>query len=87
MLEICEHSILLPAGVIAKQDDRLTNNDLISPVAGDVWYAGSVMGGIMLYGLAVFLFVFSAVPWWFNVSKHLHDILGRTHIFRVLIDE
>lgn len=56
--------------------DILQIHDLISPSAGEVWYAGSVMGGVMLYGLAVFLFVFSAVPWAFNVSRDLHDVLG-----------
>jgi tellurite resistance protein TehA-like permease len=49
---------------------------LISPIAGQVWYSTSVLSGLMLYGLAVFLFVFGLLPYWFKVHKHLHEILG-----------
>jgi len=31
----------------------------------------------MLFGLALFFFAFSALPWWRRVSKRLHDVLGR----------
>ncbi|THH06531.1 hypothetical protein EW146_g9588 [Bondarzewia mesenterica] len=48
---------------------------LVSPLAGEVWYGASVLGGLMLFGLAVFLFVFSALPYWFKVDKQLHSIL------------
>ena len=34
------------------------------------------MAGLMLFGLAVFLFFFGLLPYWFKVHKHLHEILG-----------
>ncbi|KIK69875.1 hypothetical protein GYMLUDRAFT_150500 [Collybiopsis luxurians FD-317 M1] len=49
---------------------------LISPNAGEIFYAGSVLSAIMLYGLAVFLFFLGLMPYWFKVHKHLHEILG-----------
>lgn len=49
---------------------------LVTPAAGEVWYAVSVMCGVMLFGLAVFLFVFGILPYWFKVHKHLSDILS-----------
>lgn len=30
----------------------------------------------MLFGLAVFLFFFGLLPYWFKLHKHLHEILG-----------
>ena len=36
------------------------------------------MSGVMLFGLAVFLFVFGILPYWFKVHKHLSEILGCT---------
>lgn len=44
---------------------------LISPMAGEIWYAGSVMGALMLLGLALFFFVFGAIPYGVKVHKHL----------------
>ncbi|THG96018.1 hypothetical protein EW026_g5735 [Hermanssonia centrifuga] len=49
---------------------------LVSPAAGEIWYASSVMAGLLLFGLAVFFFIFGALPYWFKVHKHLHEILG-----------
>ncbi|KAI0328810.1 hypothetical protein GY45DRAFT_1254191 [Cubamyces sp. BRFM 1775] len=49
---------------------------LVSEQAGQIWYATSVMSGLMLFGLAVFLFVFGVLPYWFKVHKHLSEILG-----------
>ncbi|TCD62836.1 hypothetical protein EIP91_006349 [Steccherinum ochraceum] len=49
---------------------------LVTSDAGDVWFASSVMAGLLLFGLAVFLFVFGALPYWFKVHKHLGEILG-----------
>ncbi|KAG2010268.1 hypothetical protein CC2G_013106 [Coprinopsis cinerea AmutBmut pab1-1] len=54
----------------------LPAHNLITVNSGEIWYAGSVMGGLMLFGLAVFLFVFGAFPFWFKTNKRLHDILG-----------
>ncbi|KAF5352177.1 hypothetical protein D9758_009221 [Tetrapyrgos nigripes] len=51
-------------------------HDLITPQAGEIWYASSVMTALMLYGLAVFLFFFGVLPYWFKVHKHLNEILG-----------
>ncbi|CDO75158.1 hypothetical protein BN946_scf184590.g15 [Trametes cinnabarina] len=49
---------------------------LVSEQAGQIWYATSVMSGLMLFGLAVFLFVFGILPYWFKLHKHLSEILG-----------
>lgn len=49
---------------------------LVTENAGEVWYAASVMSGVMLFGLAVFLFVFAILPYWFKLHKHLGEILG-----------
>lgn len=48
----------------------------MSPLAGEIWYASSILGATALLGLAVFLFFFGALPWWFKVHKHLNEILG-----------
>ncbi|KIY65024.1 hypothetical protein CYLTODRAFT_380082 [Cylindrobasidium torrendii FP15055 ss-10] len=48
----------------------------ISEDAGEIWYAASIMGALMLYGLAVFFFLFGILPYWFKVHKHLNEILG-----------
>jgi tellurite resistance protein TehA-like permease len=50
--------------------------NLISPMAGEIWYACSVLGAVLLWGLAVFFFVFGVLPYWFKVHKHLNEILG-----------
>ncbi|KAL0577115.1 hypothetical protein V5O48_004868 [Marasmius crinis-equi] len=50
--------------------------NLVSPQAGEIWYAVSVMSALMLYGLAVFLFLFGVIPYWFKLHKHLNEILG-----------
>ncbi|KAF8341352.1 voltage-dependent anion channel-domain-containing protein [Cantharellus anzutake] len=54
----------------------LPNFGLISPIAGEVWYAIGLFEGIMLLGLAVFFFIFSSLPYWFKLEKDLHQILG-----------
>ncbi|KAL1705766.1 voltage-dependent anion channel-domain-containing protein [Schizophyllum commune] len=51
-------------------------HNLVSPMAGEIWYATSVMSGLLLYGLAVFLFFFGILPYWFKLHKHLNEILG-----------
>ncbi|KAI0316182.1 voltage-dependent anion channel-domain-containing protein [Amylostereum chailletii] len=54
----------------------LPNFNLISPMAGEIWYATGVMAGVLLFGLAVFLFIFGVLPYWFKLHKHLNEILG-----------
>ncbi|KAI0742252.1 voltage-dependent anion channel-domain-containing protein [Daedaleopsis nitida] len=54
----------------------LPAHGLVSEQAGEVWYATSVMSGLMLFGLAVFLFFFGLLPYWFKLHKHLKEILG-----------
>jgi tellurite resistance protein TehA-like permease len=34
------------------------------------------MAAVMLFGLAVFFFVFGVLPYWFKLHKHLNEILG-----------
>jgi hypothetical protein len=45
-------------------------------MAGEIWYAASVLIALMLFGLSVFLFLFGLFPYWFKVHKNLRDILG-----------
>jgi len=35
-----------------------------------------VLTALFLFGLAVFFFVFGALPYWFKVHKHWSEILG-----------
>jgi len=54
----------------------LPAHNLISSTAGEVWWAMSVLPALMLYGLAVFLFIFGIIPYFFKVHRNLKDILG-----------
>lgn len=54
----------------------LPAHNLVSPLAGEIWYATSVMGGLLLFGLAVFFFFFGLLPYWFKLHKNLDEILG-----------
>jgi tellurite resistance protein TehA-like permease len=54
----------------------LPAHGLVSDIAGEVWYSASIMAALMLFGLAIFLFLFGALPYWFKLHKHLHEILG-----------
>lgn len=55
---------------------RLKARQLVSDLAGEIWYASSVMSALLLFGLAVFFFIFGALPYWFKLHKHLDEILG-----------
>ncbi|KAI0790246.1 voltage-dependent anion channel [Irpex lacteus] len=59
-----------------RAQEILPKYNLVSPIAGEIWYASSVMAGLLLFGLAVFFFIFGALPYWFKLHKHLHEILG-----------
>ncbi|KAK0244551.1 voltage-dependent anion channel-domain-containing protein [Armillaria nabsnona] len=48
----------------------------VSENVGEIWYAGSILAGLLLYGLAVFFFFFGILPYWFKLHKHLNEILG-----------
>lgn len=50
--------------------------NLVSPQAGEIFFAASVMGALLLFGLAVFFFFFGVFPYWFKLHKHLSEILG-----------
>jgi hypothetical protein len=54
----------------------LPQHDLVSPLAGEIWFSSSVLIGILLFGLAIFFFAFGLLPYWFKVHKHLSEILG-----------
>ncbi|KAH9926628.1 voltage-dependent anion channel-domain-containing protein [Epithele typhae] len=54
----------------------LPHHGLVTEIAGEVWFGVSVMSGLMLFGLAVFLFFFGLFPYWFKLHKHLREILG-----------
>ncbi|KAK7450589.1 hypothetical protein VKT23_012898 [Stygiomarasmius scandens] len=60
----------------ARAREILDIHGLVTPQAGEIWYAASVMSALMLYGLAVFLFLFGVLPYWFKLHKHLNEILG-----------
>ncbi|TFK70559.1 hypothetical protein BDN72DRAFT_856858 [Pluteus cervinus] len=51
-------------------------HNLVTPLAGEIWYSVSVLSGILLWGLAVFLFFLGVLPYWFKVHKQLNEILG-----------
>ncbi|CAE6458400.1 unnamed protein product [Rhizoctonia solani] len=50
--------------------------NLVSPQAGEIFFAASVMGALLLFGLALFFFFFGVLPYWFKLHKHLSEILG-----------
>ncbi|KAH8107242.1 voltage-dependent anion channel-domain-containing protein [Cristinia sonorae] len=54
----------------------LTAQNLVSPMAGEIWYATSVLSALLLFGLAVFFFAFGVLPYWFKLHKRLSEILG-----------
>jgi len=54
----------------------LPQHDLVSPLAGEIWFSSSVLIGILLFGLSIFFFTFGVLPYWFKVHKHLSEILG-----------
>ncbi|KAI0700919.1 voltage-dependent anion channel-domain-containing protein [Cytidiella melzeri] len=54
----------------------LGHRQLISPIAGEVWYASSILAALFLFGLAVFFFIFGALPYWYKLHKSLKEILG-----------
>lgn len=60
----------------AKAREILPQYRLVSPLAGEIFYAASVMSALLLFGLAVFFFTFAVLPYWFKLHKHLHEILG-----------
>ncbi|KAF9042662.1 hypothetical protein BDZ89DRAFT_273056 [Hymenopellis radicata] len=46
---------------------------------GSIWYSANVLAALMLYGLAVYFFVFDVLPYTNKLDKQrqgLHDILG-----------
>ncbi|KAI0057260.1 hypothetical protein BV25DRAFT_1920355 [Artomyces pyxidatus] len=54
----------------------LPAHNLVSPLAGEVWYAAGVLCGTLLFGFAVFLFVFGILPYFWKLHTHLNEILG-----------
>ncbi|KAI0284771.1 voltage-dependent anion channel, partial [Russula brevipes] len=54
----------------------LPQYNLVSPLAGEIWFSSSVLAALLLFGLAIFFFAFGVVPYWFKVHKDLHEILG-----------
>ncbi len=49
---------------------------IVTENAGEIWYAASVLAGLLLYGLAVFFFIFGILPYWYKLHKNLNEILG-----------
>ncbi|KZV65106.1 hypothetical protein PENSPDRAFT_690169 [Peniophora sp. CONT] len=60
----------------ARAREILPLHDIMSDIAGEVWYASSVLGALLLFGFAIFLVLFGALPYWFKLHKHLNEILG-----------
>ncbi|PBK60602.1 hypothetical protein ARMSODRAFT_897712 [Armillaria solidipes] len=48
----------------------------IADIAGDVWYSASVLASLLLYGLALFFFIFGLMPYRFSLRRHMNEILG-----------
>lgn len=63
-------------GLVAHTLLSLPRHSLVSDIAGEVWYSASVLAALMLLGLAVFLVIFGALPYWFKLHKQLNEILG-----------
>jgi Voltage-dependent anion channel len=70
---------LTPNNVSSALFHSLPLHNLVSPLAGEIWFSSSVMIGILLFGLAIFFFVFGLLPYWFKVHMHLSEILGCQH--------
>ncbi|KAK0452756.1 voltage-dependent anion channel [Desarmillaria tabescens] len=47
----------------------------INEATGDIWYSASVMASLLLYGLALFFFIFGVIPYRFSLRRHLDGIL------------
>ncbi|KAI0046501.1 hypothetical protein FA95DRAFT_1493955 [Auriscalpium vulgare] len=60
----------------ARAQKILPLHGLVSPLAGEIWYATSVLSALLLFGFAVFLFIFGVLPYWFKLHKNLSEILG-----------
>ncbi|TFK95178.1 voltage-dependent anion channel-domain-containing protein [Pterulicium gracile] len=60
----------------ARAREILPAHNLVSPLAGEIWFAASVLTSLMLFGLAVFFFFFGLLPYWFKLHKNLNEILG-----------
>ncbi|PBK67190.1 hypothetical protein ARMSODRAFT_1020683 [Armillaria solidipes] len=54
----------------------LPSRGYVTENAGEIWYAASVLAGLLLYGLAVFFFIFGVLPYWYKLHKNLNEILG-----------
>ncbi|KAI0093302.1 voltage-dependent anion channel-domain-containing protein [Irpex rosettiformis] len=54
----------------------VTARQLLTPMAGEIWYVSSVLAALLLFGLAVFFFVFGALPYWYKLHRSLKEILG-----------
>ncbi|KAK0188355.1 voltage-dependent anion channel-domain-containing protein [Armillaria mellea] len=48
----------------------------VADIAGDVWYSASVLASLLLYGLALFFFIFGLIPYRFSLRRHMNEILG-----------
>ncbi|KAG7443917.1 uncharacterized protein BT62DRAFT_988068 [Guyanagaster necrorhizus] len=48
----------------------------VTDIAGDVWYSASVLASLLLYGLALFFFIFGVIPYRFSLRRHMNEILG-----------
>lgn len=56
-------------------------------IDGDVWYSCNVVAALMLYGLAVFFFIFDILPYWNKLHRQmqgLDEILGCEHLHLLL---
>ncbi|KAK0460049.1 voltage-dependent anion channel-domain-containing protein [Desarmillaria tabescens] len=56
--------------------DILPSRGYVTENAGEIWYGSSVLTGLLLYGLAVFFFIFGVLPYWSKLHKNLNEILG-----------
>lgn len=55
---------------------RFAAQDVLSPNAGEIWFVASVLGGLVLFGFAVFMFLFGVLPYGFKAREHLNEVLS-----------
>ena len=49
---------------------------ILTPMAGEIFYIVGVISGCMLLGCAWFFFLMAILPWWFKVHYHKQEVIG-----------
>lgn len=51
-------------------------NEVLTPMAGEIFYNVGILSGTMLLGCAWFFFLMASIPWAFKVHFHSSEVLG-----------